>query len=86
VHQAAFVVWAVVTGLHVLARLLPAERLTIARAHRGTVPGRTWRLSVLLLTILTAAGTAAVVFGAAGAWRAEPQRSPGPPPGHHARH
>jgi hypothetical protein len=86
VHQAAFVVWAVVTGLHVVARLLPAVRLTITRSNRGTGPGRFWRLSVLLLTVLTAAGTAAVVFGAAGAWRSEPERSPGPPPGRHATH
>ena len=86
VHQAAFVVWAVVGGLHVLARLLPAVRLTVARSHRGTVPGRYWRLSVLLLTVLTAAGIAAVVFGAGAAWRAEPLRSLHPPPGRHATH
>ena len=86
VHQAAFVVWAVVTGLHVLARLVPAVRLTVVRSGRAGVPGRFWRLSVLLLSVLAAAGTALVVYGAAGAWRSEPQRLPHPPTGRHVTH
>jgi hypothetical protein len=67
VHQAAFVVWAVVTGLHVVARLVLAVRLTVVRSGRVGVPGGFWRLSVVLLSVLPAAGTAIVVYGAAGA-------------------
>jgi hypothetical protein len=76
-HKAAFVVCGVVTGLHVLARLFPALRVTMLRDRSGHgVAGRSGRLAVLVLTMAVAAATAVLVLGAAGAeaWRHEPER------------
>jgi hypothetical protein len=57
-HQAAFVVWAVATGLHVLARFLPAVHLAATSTREGLrVPGRGRRVGVMLAT----AGVAAIV-------------------------
>jgi hypothetical protein len=84
VHQATFVVWAVVTGLHTLARLVPAIRLTVAPAPAGTpVPGRVRRFWALVVTVGIAAVAAALVWSAAGSWRNQPDHRYGPPPGRH---
>jgi hypothetical protein len=71
-HKASFVVWAVVTGLHTLARLFPALRLTVARtADRIAVPGRAWRGTALVAALLVAAVGAGVALGASTAWRTD---------------
>jgi hypothetical protein len=77
-HQAAFAVWAVATGLHVLARVLPAWR---ASARGAQVPGAAWR--GVALVAVGALGVAAIgwVLANAGDWRA--QRDFRPPPGQH---
>jgi hypothetical protein len=81
-HQVAFVVWAVVTGLHTLARLIPALRLTVVPNPAGEpVPGRGRRIAALTATVTVAALTATLVLSAAGAWRTQPERQHGPPPG-----
>lgn len=84
-HQATFVAWAVVTGLHTLGRLLPAVRLTVAPAGpRAAVPGGYARAGLLVLALVVAAGFAVLVVDAGHAWRTEPAHRFGP--GHHQRH
>jgi hypothetical protein len=69
VHQATFVLWAAVTGLHCAGRLVPAMRIvTSPRDARSRVPGRLSRATVLTLTLLVAGVFAAVVLGASSAW------------------
>jgi hypothetical protein len=77
IHKATFVVWLVVTALHVLGRAVPALRLTLRSAARG-VPGRPWRVATLLLTAACAVAGAVVVLGAVGPWQFQPE--------HFARH
>jgi len=64
-HKATFVLWAVVTGVHTLARLAPAVR--IVTTGRG-VPGRGGRIAVQVLTILVAVAAAVIVLRLSGAW------------------
>ena len=66
-HQAAFVVWAVVTGLHVLARLLPAWQLT--RRHGTPVPGPRRRAVALLSVVVLSVGCADWVLAQSHGWR-----------------
>ncbi|HVV19036.1 MAG TPA: hypothetical protein VHF06_06340 [Pseudonocardiaceae bacterium] len=66
VHQGTFVLWAVVTGIHTLGRLVPAFRIMTGR--RGTVPGRVPRIGLLGATLAVAGVTAALVLGVSGAW------------------
>jgi hypothetical protein len=77
-HQAAFAVWAVVTGLHVLVRVLPAWQ---AGTRGSRVPGDVWR--AVALFAIGALGVAAMgwVLANSGGWRA--QRDFRPPPGQH---
>lgn len=67
-HQASFVVWAAVTGIHVLTRLVPALRLTLGRSNQARVPGYAVRLVALLLTTVVAAGAAGLLVHAEGSW------------------
>jgi hypothetical protein len=69
VHQGLFLVWAVVTGLHVLARLVPALRLSTGRSAGGRVAGTAPRVAVLVATGVVAAVSAGLVLSVAGAWR-----------------
>ena len=86
IHQATFAVWAVVTGLHTLARLIPAIRLTVAPAEPGQpVPGQVRRAVTLTATVTIAAVAAAMVWSAAGSWRNQPEHR-FRPPGQHSSH
>lgn len=68
-HQASFAVWGVATGLHVLARVLPALRLTSRRSlEHPRVPGSAARIMLVALTVAAAALTAAVVVNADASW------------------
>jgi hypothetical protein len=80
IHQALFVVFAVVAGLHLLARLVPAVVLATERGHRddGRLRGRGPRIAVLVLTLVAGALAAALILPAASSWQDE-RRSP--PPG-----
>lgn len=60
-HQASFLIWGAATGLHVLARGLPAARIVLG--GRGSLPGRLSRAAVLGLVALLAAGTAVLLLG-----------------------
>jgi hypothetical protein len=79
-HQVAVVVWAVVTGLHVLARLFPALRLTVLPGdERERRPGALARSVALAMTVAIAAASAVVVLGFSGDWRSEhPHGRPSP--------
>lgn len=75
IHKATFVAWGVVTGLHTLARLIPALRLTLLPgAPRPAVPGRARRAVTLVATAAVAAGLTVVVVHAGQAWRTLPER------------
>ena len=66
-HQASFAVWAVVTGLHVLARLLPAWRAT--RRPGTPVPGPRRRAVALLSVVVLSLGCADWVLAQSHGWR-----------------
>lgn len=68
VHQASFVIWAVVTGLHTLGRLVPATQLITGRAM---VPGTVARVVTLMGIAVTATLAAVLVYGAATSWLTE---------------
>jgi hypothetical protein len=85
-HQAMFIVFDVAAGLHLLARLVPALLLVSGRRKEnpgaaGPVPGRTARLSVLVLTVAVAAVTAALILPAASSWKNDDFRPFDRPPG-----
>lgn len=72
VHQGTFIVWAVVTGIHTLCRLVPAFRIITRQGHTTEpVPGRVPRAVLLAATVVVAGVTAAVVLGLSGAWSAD---------------
>lgn len=74
IHQAAFAVWAVATGLHTLARLMPAWQLL--QSPTSAVPGTGWRATAVVATLAAAAVGAAVALALGLAvWP--------PMPGHH---
>jgi hypothetical protein len=68
-HQASFAVWAVVTGLHVLGRLLPAWQLT--RPSGPATPGPRRRATTLVVALALAAVCAGWVLVHDGGWRSD---------------
>ncbi|MDP9220250.1 MAG: hypothetical protein M3P23_06890 [Actinomycetota bacterium] len=70
VHQGLFIGWAVLTGLHVLARVVPAVRMATGGKRR--VPGGARRMGALLVALVAAVVLAAVVLAASGSWRSDP--------------
>ena len=77
-HKATFVVWAAATGLHTLARLVPALQLTVlSRARtRSAVAGGRRRAATLVTAMVAAVAVTVVVMGAVdlSAWHARPHR------------
>ena len=75
IHQGLFIVFAVVAGVHVLARLVPAVALTTERAHRnggsGRLHGKGPRIAVLALTLVAGALAAALILPTASAWHSD---------------
>lgn len=64
-----FVAWAGVTGVHTLARLLPAMRIVTApirSEHR--VPGTILRATVFVVTLLVAVIATIYLYGIATPW------------------
>lgn len=69
VHQATFAIWAVVTGLHTLGRLVPAYRIITGHNDRtATIPGRVPRIGLLTTTLVAAGVAAALVLGLSSGW------------------
>jgi hypothetical protein len=88
VHQALFVVFAVVTGLHLLARLVPALTLVSARVRRavdarttGSVPGGWRRVTALVATLVAAAVATALLLPLASGWHGDEHERFDPPDG-----
>lgn len=68
-HQAAFLGWAIVTGLHVLARFLPAVHLAATSTRDGLpLPGRGRRVAVMVATLTLALLTAVIGVALTVAW------------------
>lgn len=67
-HAGTFVLWAIVTGLHTLCRLVPALRIVTTRSPADGVPGKGYRITTLVLTLAIAGYAAAIVVGASGPW------------------
>jgi hypothetical protein len=67
VHQGAFIVWLVATGLHVLARVLPAWNQTWSSATR--VPGRSWRALAAVGVLAASVVAGGVVLAHPGGWQ-----------------
>ena len=68
-HQGFFAVWLVLTGLHLLARIVPALRLTVTRRdHTSTVAGSGGRIAAIVFSLAVAVASAALVLSAAGDW------------------
>jgi hypothetical protein len=85
-HQASFALWAVVTGLHVLSRLLPAWQTAAAR--REVVPGPGVRMLVLAGSLVVAVLCGLLVLAHPGGWNHDDRfrghddgRPPGASPG-----
>jgi hypothetical protein len=74
-HQAFFFAFATATGLHILGRAVPALKQVAGRLDRasatggGGVPGRSGRVAAVLLTLVAAAVTAALILGASSGWK-----------------
>ncbi len=69
VHQVTFIAWGVATGLHVLARTVPAARLALASESRSTrVAGMLARSLTLLATVIVAAIAAVIILRLSGSW------------------
>ncbi len=66
-HQAAFAAWAVATGLHVLARTLPAWQLV---SQRSRPPGVGWRGAAVVLGLAVSVALVGWVLAYPGGWRA----------------
>jgi len=62
-HQASFIAWLVATGLHVLARTVPAVQVAAGgRPHRRRVPGSVGRGVVMLGTLALGAAIGVLVL------------------------
>jgi hypothetical protein len=73
-HQALFIVFAVVTGLHLLARILPAVSLVLDRrqrtgADRSSLPGARRRTTLLIVAVLAGIVTAMIFVGWETSWQ-----------------
>lgn len=68
-HQASFILWLAATGLHVLARAVPAAQLAAGTgAHSRRVPGSTVRLGLVVLTLAAGAAVSLLVLHYSGDW------------------
>jgi len=65
-HQGAFAVWAGATGLHLLARMVPAIRLTFAQRRGRRVPGGPSRAVALGVALVLAAVLAVLLVNVGG--------------------
>lgn len=73
-HQGFFIVFAVATGLHLIARFVPALLLATGRVRRGSsvreaVPGSVVRHTLMIVALAAGAVAAIVVVAAEAGWR-----------------
>jgi len=71
IHQAFFIAWLVVVGLHTLTRLVPAAQLAAGRVGPSPVAGRASRALVLATSLALGAVIGVAVLDASGAWTHE---------------
>jgi hypothetical protein len=73
-HKASFIVWFGITAVHVLAHLRPLPRIVAADWQKAPifserrVPGNSWRLGLLAVTLLAGAALAATTVHYADQW------------------
>ncbi len=67
-HQGFFILWIGATGLHLLGRIVPALRLTVARGASGRVPGAWTRVLLLVAVAASAVALAVALVHADGSW------------------
>jgi hypothetical protein len=67
-HQGFFAVWVGAVGLHLLGRIVPALRATVAPGSTSAVPGRWTRLLWFLAMVASAAALAVVLVRADASW------------------
>lgn len=68
-HQGFFAVWATATGLHLLGRIVPAVRLTLAPGSGAAAAPGAWTRWILLAAMAaTAIALAVVLVHAEGSW------------------
>lgn len=69
IHQGFFAVWASVTGLHLLGRIVPALRITLSPEQiEGRVPGTLTRFLLLAVMAASAVTLAIVLVHGEGSW------------------
>lgn len=69
IHKVVFVAWGAVTGVHTLARLVPALRIvTTPLRAENRVPGTLLRISVFAVMVMAAVIVAVALHGTANAW------------------
>ena len=68
IHQACFVAWLVVVGLHTLVRLVPAARIAAGRAGPTAVAGGARRATVMAVTLAVGAVVGVAVLDASASW------------------
>jgi hypothetical protein len=67
-HQGFFAVWAVVVGLHLLGRIVPALQATVVPGTVVVVPGRWTRVLWFVAMVASAAALSVVLVHADGSW------------------
>lgn len=72
VHQSFFAVWVVATGLHLLGRIVPALRITVASPGGADVPGSWMRWLLLGTMVASAVALAVALVHADGSWMGFP--------------
>jgi hypothetical protein len=80
-HQGFFAAWAVVVGLHLLGRIVPALRMTMVPGPGAAVPGRWLRVLWFAAMVISAAALAVVLVHADGSWASFHGFDHGTPPG-----
>ena len=85
-HQLSFIAFAVVAGLHLMARFAPAILLAGGRPHRGqprsVVPGRPGRAFALTTSVLASAIAVVLVLPSLTGWHHDHGPGDDDGPGH----
>lgn len=68
VHQGFFAVWVIATGLHVLGRIVPALRITLASPGGTGVPGAWSRWLLMGTMVVSGVALAVALVHADGSW------------------
>jgi hypothetical protein len=70
VHQVLFIAWGILTGLHVLARTIPALRLTMLKGPGlPSLDGLALRVAAIVAVAALSAVAAVLVLSASSSWR-----------------